>query len=68
MRVKRTYSKVPTPTTVFLVNDSYFHNIPAKLSRIDKQHPSNSAHFMRRFVRGLSICTYQFFIPTDLKA
>jgi hypothetical protein len=41
--------------------------IPAKLSRSAKQHPSNSAHHMRRFVRGFSIYAYQFFIPTDLQ-
>jgi hypothetical protein len=36
--------------------------------RSAKQHQSNSAHLMRRFVRGLSIYVYQFFIPTDFRA
>jgi hypothetical protein len=45
-----------------------FHITPAKLSRSAKQHPSNSAHLMRRFVRGLSVHVYQFFIPTDFRA
>jgi hypothetical protein len=32
---------------VLTVTCSNFHNIPAKLSRSAKQHPSNSAHLMR---------------------
>jgi hypothetical protein len=35
---------------------------------IAKQHPSNSAHLMRRHVRGWSISIYQFLILTDLRA
>jgi hypothetical protein len=51
-----------------LVPYSKFHNIPAKRSCSAKQHLSNSAHLIRRIVRGLSIYIYQFFIPTDLQA
>jgi hypothetical protein len=64
MRVERSYSKVITPTNKFAENYFDFHNIPAKLSRIAKQHPWNSAHLMRRFERGSSVCNYHFFIPT----
>jgi hypothetical protein len=42
--------------------------IPAKLSRSAKQHPSETAHLLRRFVRGLSIYFYKFFITIDLRA
>jgi hypothetical protein len=52
----------------FSVNYLNFRNIPANLSRIAKEHPSNSAHLMRRFVRDLSINLYHFFIPTDFRA
>jgi hypothetical protein len=44
------------------VNYSNVHNIPAKLSRSAKQHPSYLAHFMSGLVRGLSTCDYQFSI------
>jgi hypothetical protein len=50
------------------VNYSNFRNIPAKVSRSAKQHLSNLAHFMRRFVLGLSIYFYQVFIPNDIQA
>jgi hypothetical protein len=43
------------PHKTIPMNYSNFRIIPAKLSRSAKQHPSNSAHLMRRFVRGLSI-------------
>jgi hypothetical protein len=68
VRVQHTYSRVHTPTNEFSVNYLYFRIIPAMLSRSAKQHPSNSAHFMSRFVRGLSICIYQLFIPSDFRA
>jgi hypothetical protein len=68
MHVQHTYSRVHTPTNEFSVNYLYFRIIPAMLSRSAKQHPSNSAHLMRRFVRGLSICIYQLFVPIDFRA
>jgi hypothetical protein len=46
----------------------YFRDILAKPSRGAKQHPSNSAHLMRRFVRGLSMHVYHLFTPSDLQA
>jgi hypothetical protein len=58
MRVERTYSRVQTLVNEFSVNCFNFRIIPAKLSRSVKQHPSNSAHLMRRFVRGISIYGY----------
>jgi hypothetical protein len=62
------YSIVQTPTNNFFQRViCYLRIIPAKLSRSAKQHPSNSAHLMRRFVRGLSIYVYQFVIPTDFR-
>jgi hypothetical protein len=66
MCVERTYSGVKTHTNQFLMNYYNLRIIPAPLSRSAKQHPSKSAHLMRRFVRGLSICVYQFFILIDL--
>jgi hypothetical protein len=59
--------------SVIVVNNfvsySDLRNVPAKLSRNAKQHPSNSAHFVRRlFVRGWEIYVYQFFIHNDLQA
>jgi hypothetical protein len=68
MRVERTYSGVQTLTNEFVINYFNLQIIPAKLSRSAKQHPSNSAHLLRRFVRGLSIYVYQFFIPIDFRA
>jgi hypothetical protein len=68
MRVQHVYCEAHTPTNAFSINYSNFHNSPAKVSRSAKQHPSNSAHLLKRFVRGLSKCIYQFFIPIDLKA
>jgi hypothetical protein len=68
MRVERIYSGVQTPTNRFSANYFDLQIIPAKLSRNAKQHPSNSAHLMRRFVRGLSIYVYQFLIPIDFRA
>jgi hypothetical protein len=69
MRIERTYSGVQTPTNIFSVNCFNFRVTPVKLSRSAKQHPSKSAHLMRRFVRGLSIYYVdQFFIPTNLHA
>jgi hypothetical protein len=65
MRLERTYIKVQTTTNRFVMNYLHLQFIPAKLSRSAKQHPSKSAHLVRRFVRGLSIHVYQFFIPTD---
>jgi hypothetical protein len=55
MRVEHTFYKVHTPTNRFVMNYFNLHVIPAKLSRSGKQHPSKSAHLMRRFVRG---CRY----------
>jgi hypothetical protein len=68
IRVERTYSKVQTPTNRFVTNYLNLQIIPAELSRSAKQHPSKSAHLLRRFVRGLSIHVYQLFIPIDLRA
>jgi hypothetical protein len=70
MRVERTYSRVimKTPTNRFVMNYFNLRIIPAQLSRSAKQHTSKSAHLLRRFVRGLSIYVYQFFIPIDLRA
>jgi hypothetical protein len=69
MRVERTYFEVRTPTNEFSVNYPNFRrNIPAKPSRSAKQDPSNSAHRKRRFVLGLSIYVYQFFILNDFRA
>jgi hypothetical protein len=68
MRVARTYSGVLTPTNQFVMNYYNLQIIPAKLSRIAKQHPSNSAHLMRRFVRVSSIYVCQFFISIDFRA
>jgi hypothetical protein len=45
-----------------------FQNIPENLRRGTKQHPSKSAHLIRRFVQGLSIYVHQSLIPTDLHA
>jgi hypothetical protein len=44
----------------FSENYLIFLNIPAKLSRIVKQHPSNWDYLPRRFVRGLVIHIYAF--------
>jgi hypothetical protein len=55
------------PTNSFSGNCYNFHIIPAQPSRSAKQIPSNSARLKRRFVRGLSIYVYKFFIPTDLQ-
>jgi hypothetical protein len=63
MRVKRLYSRVKNFTNKFSLNYLNFRNIPSKLSRAAKQYPSNSAHLMTRFVRGVSIYVHQFFIP-----
>jgi hypothetical protein len=41
-----------------------FHNVPAKLSRSAEQRPSNLAHLMMRFVWGLAMYDYPFFILT----
>jgi hypothetical protein len=68
MRVERTYSGAQTHKNRFSVNYLYLRAIPAKLSRSAKQHPSNSAHPMRQFLRALSIYVYQFFISTDFRA
>jgi hypothetical protein len=68
MRVERNYSGVITPTNRCIMNHVNLQVIPAKLSRNAKQHPSNSAHLMRRFVRGLSIYIYQFIIAADFRA
>jgi hypothetical protein len=68
MSVERAYSGFQKPTNRFSVSYLYSPIIPAKLSRNAKQHPSNAAHLMRRFVRGLSICIYQFFIPIEFRA
>jgi hypothetical protein len=68
MRVERNYDKVQKPTDRFVMNYLNLRNIPAKLGRSAKQHPSNLAHFMRRFVRGLSIYVYPFFISIDFRA
>jgi hypothetical protein len=68
MRVERTYSGVQTLTNRFVMHYFNLRIIPAKLSRSAKQHPSISAHLMRRFVRGLSIYVYQFFTPIDFRA
>jgi hypothetical protein len=55
MRVKCIYSGAQTRTKEFYMNYLYLRIIPAQLSRSAKQHPSNSAHLMRRFVR---VCPY----------
>jgi hypothetical protein len=68
MRVERIYFGVQTLTNKLYLNCCNSIITPAKLSRSAKQHPSNAAHIMRRFVRGLSIHVYQFFIPTDFRA
>jgi hypothetical protein len=68
MRVERINSKVQKPTNKFVMNYFILRIIPEKLSRSAKQHPSKSAHFLRGFVRGLSIYVYQFFIPIDFRA
>jgi hypothetical protein len=68
MRVERIYSGAQKLTNRFVMDYSNSRIIPAKLSRSATQHPSNSAHLMRRFVRGLSTCVYQFFIPIDFRA
>jgi hypothetical protein len=68
MRVERIYSGVQTPTNQFDMNHFNLRITPAKLSRSAKQHPSNSAHLMRRFVRGLPVYVYQFFISIDFRA
>jgi hypothetical protein len=52
----------------FLCEIFLFRNIPAKLSRSAKQHQPNSAHLVRRCMRGLWIYMYRFFIPTVLQA
>jgi hypothetical protein len=57
-----------TPPNEFGVNCSIFHNIPANLSQGVKQYTSNSAHLMKRFVRGLTIYIYQLFSLADLIA
>jgi hypothetical protein len=46
--VELNYSRDQTPINIFPVICSIFQDVPAKLSRIAKQHPSNSAHLMRR--------------------
>jgi hypothetical protein len=67
MLVERTYAGVQAPSNKFYMNYFDLQIIPAKLSRSAKQHPSNSAHLVRRFVQGLSIYVDQFFIPTDFR-
>jgi hypothetical protein len=57
MGVERIYFRVQTPTNQFSVNYFNLQMIPAKLSRSAKQHPSNSAHFMRRCE---GVCRYIF--------
>jgi hypothetical protein len=57
MRVERAPSGVQTLTNLFGMIFFNFRIFPAKLSRGAKQHPSNSAHLMRRFVWG---CRYMF--------
>jgi hypothetical protein len=66
--VEETYFGVQTLANKFSVNYVNLRIISAKLSRSAKQHPSNSAHLMRWFVRGLSKYVYQFFIPIDFRA
>jgi hypothetical protein len=68
MCVECTYSGVQTLTNRFYMNYFNLRIILAKLSRGAKQHPSNSAHLMRRSVRGLSMHVYKFFIYTDFQA
>jgi hypothetical protein len=58
MRVENTYSKVQLPINVYSVYYSYLRVTPAKLSLIAKQYATDSAHLVRRFVRGLSIYVY----------
>jgi hypothetical protein len=60
--------QVQTLTNRFVLNYCNLRIIPAQLSRSAKQHPSKSTHLLIRFVRGLSIYVYQFFIPIDLRA
>jgi hypothetical protein len=67
MLVERTYAEVQTPSNQLYMNYFNLQIIPAKLSRSAKQHPSNSAHLIRRFVRGLSIYIDQSFILTDFR-
>jgi hypothetical protein len=60
-------TRVQTPTPDFFVNYHKFHNIRAKLSRYAKQHPSNSAHLMRRFCGVFRYkFTNLFIITTDV--
>jgi hypothetical protein len=68
LRVECICSIVQKPTHRSVMNYFNLQITPAKLSRSAKQHPSKSAHLLRRFVRGLSIYVYQFFIPIDLRA
>jgi hypothetical protein len=67
VRVERTYFGAQKATNDF-VNYFNFRIIPEELSRSAKQHPSNSAHLMRPFVRDLSIYVKQIFIFADLRA
>jgi hypothetical protein len=64
MRVESLCIIVQKFTHYFSVNQFYFRIIPVKLSRIAKQHSSNSAHLMMRFLQGLSMHVYQFFVHT----
>jgi hypothetical protein len=69
MRVECTYfgvHKKPTKNNSAIY--SIFDTTHAKLSRSAKHHLSSSAHLMMRFVLGLSIYIYQFYIPIDLQA
>jgi hypothetical protein len=68
MRVERTYSGIQTFINNVSMNYRYLQIVNAKLSRCAKQHPSNSGHLMRRFVRGLSICVHQLSIRAYFQA
>jgi hypothetical protein len=64
--VRRTHLLCSSNIHTYLFCDLLlFTNYSGTVEPQCKQHPSNSAHLVRRFVRGLSIHIYQFFILND---
>jgi hypothetical protein len=68
MHVERTYSEFKHSQTN-LVNYFNFRIIPEPECQVVTPVKFGSPQdFMRRFVRGLTICFYQFFIPIEFRA